>query len=81
MAETAVAATRFLRGAVSLIDIVITPFMGRGDTDVGSKVPSAERIEFIRGIRKSRDVTQSDLGAITVSRSREGEEVGSAVTW
>jgi hypothetical protein len=57
MAETAVAATRFLRGAVSLIDIVVTPFMGMGHTDVGSKVPSAERIEFIRDIRKSRDVT------------------------
>jgi hypothetical protein len=31
--------------------------LGIGATDVGSKVPRAERIEFIRDIRKSRDVT------------------------
>src|SRR5258708_27653863 len=72
-AETAVAAIRFLRGTVSLIDIVSTPFMGVGDRDVGSKVPNTERQEFIRCILKSRDVTQSDPGTVAVGWGREGE--------
>jgi hypothetical protein len=37
MAETAVAANRFLRGAVRLMDIVVTPFMGREQQTWGAR--------------------------------------------